>query len=112
MKCVLKNTGEELAQEVESANTFFSRLCGLMFRRSYPAQKVLLLDPCPQIHTCFMRFEIDVIFLDKANRVLAVVSCMKPWRISRFYKGARRVLEFCGGSLQNRVRVGEEIIFK
>ena len=110
MKCTYK-TGELLAQEVEQANTFFSRLRGLMFRRKMAPQTALLLDPCPQIHTCFMRFNIDVIFLDKDNRVIAVLENLKPWRMSKFYTRARRTLELPGGTLQGRVRAGDELVF-
>ncbi len=110
MKCIYK-TGELLAQEVEQANTFFSRLKGLMFRRELAPQTALLLEPCPQIHTCFMRFNIDVIFLDKDNRVVAVLENLKPWRMSKFYTRARRTLELPGGTLQGRVRAGDELVF-
>lgn len=105
-------TGEIIAQHVERADTFFSRLAGLMFRKALAPQAALLLDPCPQIHTCFMRFAIDVLFLDKDNRVVAVLENFKPWRMSRFYTKARRTLELPGGSLQGKVHVGDELIFK
>ncbi len=111
MKCMLQ-TGQLIAQHVECADTFLSRLQGLMFRRRLPPQTALLLDPCPQIHTCFMRFAIDVIFLDKENHVIAVLENLKPWRMSKFYARARRTLELPGGSLQRRVRIGDQLIFK
>ena len=80
----LKN-GELIAGRIERADTFWSRLCGLMGRKQLAAQTGLLLEPCPQIHTCFMRFAIDVVFLDGQNRVVAVLENLKPWRMSRFY---------------------------
>jgi len=111
MKCLHKRTGAELARQVEQADTFWARLKGLMFRRNIPGGQALLLDPCPQIHTCFMRFEIDVVFLDKQNRVVAVQERVKPWRMSKFYRHSRRTLELGGGTLQGRVQVGDELIF-
>ncbi len=110
MKCTLKRTGEVLAQEVELANTFFSRLKGLMFRRELKTGKGLLLDPCPQIHTCFMRFAIDAVFFDKNGQVLYVAEKMKPWRFGRFVSGARYTLELPGGSLEGRVKMQDEVI--
>ena len=110
MKCTLQ-TGSEIAHQVEQANTFWARLKGLMFRRKLAVQTGLLLDPCPQIHTCFMRFNIDVIFVDKNNRVIAVMEHLKPWRMTKFYTCARRVLELPEGTLQGRVHIGDELIF-
>ncbi len=110
MKCTLKRTGEVLAQEVETANTFLARLKGLMFRRELKPGAGLLLDPCPQIHTCFMRFNIDAIFFDKNGFVLYVAEQMKPWRFGRFVRGARYTLELPGGSLAGRVQKGDEVI--
>ena len=111
MQCICKTTGRILVQHVEEANTFGARLLGLMFRKQLALGSGLLLEPCPQIHTCFMRFTIDVIFIDAQNRVIAVLENMRPWRMSRFYSQARRTLELPGGSLQGGVAVGEELIF-
>lgn len=111
MPCIQAKNAEVLATRVERADTFWSRLCGLMFRKQLEAQTGLLLEPCPQIHTCFMRFAIDVIFLDQQNRVVAVLENLKPWRMSKFYTTARRTLELPGGTLHGRVQAGDELIF-
>ncbi len=110
MKCTLKRTGEVLAREIEVADTYFTRLKGLMFRCGLAEGKGLLLDPCPQIHTCFMRFNIDAIFFDKNGLVLYVAEQMKPWRFGRFVRGSRYTLELPGGSLGGRVKKGDEVI--
>ena len=112
MTCYHKRTGEKLVARVELANTFWARLKGLMFRKTLAPDVGLLLDPCPQIHTCFMRFAIDVIFLDNTNHVVAVLENLKPWRTSKFYRKSRRTLEVLGGSLQGRVQAGDELNFK
>lgn len=112
MKCLLKRTGETLAEDVETANTYFTRLKGLMFRKHLPAGRGLLLDPCPQIHTCFMRFNIDAVFFDKSGSVLYVKENMKPWRFGRFVRGSRYTLELPGGTLGGRVQKGDELILK
>ena len=111
MKCSVKRTGEVLARQVKEAKTFWARLKGLMFCDSLTAGNALLLDPCPQIHTCFMCFDIDVVFLDKENRVVAVLENLKPWRMSKFYRESCRTLELTGGCLQGRVQTGDELIF-
>ncbi len=111
MNCIHVPTRRCLAQEVETAHTFFARLRGLMGRRELPDGAALLLEPCPQIHTCFMRFSIDVIFLDAQDRVVAVEENVKPWRMSKFYRSARRTLELPGGSLRGFVQAGDELLF-
>ncbi len=111
MKCVHVKTGAALAQSVESARTFWARLVGLMGRKNLAPGAALLLEPCPQIHTCFMRFSIDAVFLDVHNRVVAVAENIRPWRMSKFYPSARRTLELPGGTLQGRVHIGDELIF-
>ena len=109
MKCIQQRTGEVLAEEIEMADTFFTRLKGLMFRKGLPAKKALLLTPCPQIHTCFMRFAIDAVFCNKEGEVLYVAEQMKPWRFGKFVCGARWTLEFTGGSLAGRVKAGDKL---
>lgn len=110
MKCTLKRTGEVLAQEIEVADTYFTRLKGLMFRRGLAQGCGLLLNPCPQIHTCFMRFSIDAIFFDKNGLVLYVAEQMKPWRFGKFVRGSRYTLELPGGTLAGRVRKGDQVV--
>ncbi len=111
MKCTHVSTGQVIAAQVEEARTFWARLKGLMGRKNLPAQTGLLLVPCPQIHTYFMRFGIDVVFMDATYRVVAVHEAVKPWRMSPFYPSARQCLELPAGTLQGRVRVGDELIF-
>lgn len=111
MKCVLDD-GAVLAQEVEPAFSFFKRLKGLMFRASLAQGHALLLAPCPQIHTCFMRFNIDVVFLAEDGTVLYVKENMKPWRISPFVPHAVQTLELPGGALNGRVQIGQRVDFK
>ena len=112
MICSVRRSGEVLAEKVEIANTFWSRLKGLMFRPKLPDGQALLLDPCPQIHTCFMRFSIDAVFCDKKGKVLYVRENMQPWRWGRYVRGSRYTLELPGGSLAGRVQIGDELIFE
>lgn len=111
MKCVLED-GTELARDVEPARTFFKRLKGLMFRDKMAPGTALLLAPCPQIHTCFMRFPIDVLFLAEDGTVLYVRENMKPWRLSPIVRHAVQTLELPSGTLQGRVKIGRRVDFK
>ena len=67
----------------------------------------LWIVPCPMIHTFFMKFAIDVLFLDKDLRVVRVLEGLKPWRVSPWVFRAHSVLEFAGGALQGSVRAGD-----
>ncbi|MBR4355102.1 MAG: DUF192 domain-containing protein [Elusimicrobiaceae bacterium] len=111
MKCAVRPGGQIIAEAVQVADTFLSRLAGLMFRRQLPPGQGLLLAPCFQIHTCFMRFSIDAVFCDKSGRVLYVKENMKPWRLGRLVRGGYYTLELPGGSLKGCVRPGDELLF-
>lgn len=69
---------------------------GLLGLARLPAGAGLLLRPAPAVHTWFMRFAIDAVFLDRQLVVLQVAHEMRPWRMARC-KGARAVLELPGG---------------
>ncbi len=69
----------------------------------------LWIVPCPMIHTFFMAFPIDVLFLDEELRVRKVIENLKPWRISPWVFSAKSVLELPGGSLNGSVSIGDEL---
>lgn len=58
----------------------------------------LVLDPCNSVHTFFMRYPIDVLFTGSDGEVMAVVSEMRPWRITRIHRGARYAVELPAGT--------------
>jgi uncharacterized membrane protein (UPF0127 family) len=73
-----------------------TRMRGLLGRRSLGQGEGLLLQPAGSIHTFFMRFAIDVVFLDGERRVLKVVPDVRPWRTAAGRR-ARAVLELAAG---------------
>lgn len=80
--CVLLNerTGRVIASRVDLAITRGTRRTGLLGRQGLDATEALVLAPCIAIHTAFMRFPIDVVFVDRRGRALRVVGSLKPWR--------------------------------
>lgn len=90
-------TNVVLAHRVEIASTFGQRLRGLMGRREMPTGSAMLLYPCKAVHTCFMRFAIDVIFLDREGRVLEIVHNLLPFRLAGPVKKCRLVVELPAG---------------
>ncbi len=85
--------GKILLPAVEVADSFWTRFRGLQLRSALPMEQGLFLAPCSSLHTCFMRFPIDVIMLDKDNRVLAHRRNIKPWKIVFCVKRTASVLE-------------------
>lgn len=81
-------------------------MCGLLPKSSLGAGEGLWLSPCTSVHTFFMRFAIDVAFLDRECRVIKVYSAMKPWRLSFIHISAAGALEASAGALAE-VRKGE-----
>ncbi len=81
---------------VPVACTFGTRLRGLMGRSSLGEGEGLLLVDCPQVHTCFMRFPIDVLYLGSDMRGIEVET-LTPWRLGGRVEGARHVLEMPAG---------------
>ncbi len=113
LQAVNAQTGRVVAERVELADGVWSRFRGLMLRRPLEPGCGLLLRPSSSIHTFFMRFPIDVVYLDRAGKVVKVVADMKPWRVSAGGRGARQVLELPSGSAaQAGLQLGDEIEFR
>lgn len=91
--------GRLLIPDVAEARGAWGRAVGLMGRRTLPEGRALLMRPCGSIHTLFMRFPIDAIFLDADDRVLRVARNLRPWRPAVAARGARTVIEARSGWL-------------
>ncbi|MGZ4413613.1 MAG: DUF192 domain-containing protein [Gaiellaceae bacterium] len=89
--------GAELACGL--ADTFARRFLGLIGRRGLPTGTGLLFVPGGSIHTAFMRFPIDAVFIDRAGGVVTVAEEVKPWHGAAGH-GARFVLELAAGEAQ------------
>jgi len=79
------------------ADGFVSRFLGLMGRRAPAEHEGLLLVPGGSIHTFFMRFPLDVVYLGPDGTALRVAGGVRPWRLSRAPRGTRFVLELAAG---------------
>lgn len=91
---------------VERADSFITRFCGLMGRRELAPSHGLLLEKCSSVHMFFMRFSLDIVYLDKSFRVL-YVETLKPWQLGSFVRGCTHVLELNAGELRPSWRPGE-----
>jgi uncharacterized membrane protein (UPF0127 family) len=82
---------------------------GLLGRRKLPSGEGLLLRPASSVHTLFMRFSIDVVFLDRDGEVVKIAASVRPWRTAGA-RGAKAVLELPAGEAERReLRVGDRL---
>lgn len=101
--------GIKICTQMKEAKSFQDRAIGLMFAHQMQGFDGLMIEPCTSIHTFFMKFPIDVIFLDKNNTVVKIIRDMRPWRLSGIYLKARKVLELKAGSLPDKIKKGDAI---
>ncbi len=108
----------QVVSEVERGNTTFQRWwhrsMGLMGKKDLKSDRALWLMPgilpSNSIHTCFMRFAIDVIFVGPDLKVVAVYENLKPWKFTAPAWGANSVFEMKAGTLKNaRIEVGDSL---
>ncbi len=88
-----------LAENVEIADAFWRRFLGLMGRSKLGQGQGLLLKPCNSVHTCFMRFSIDVIFLNPAWQIVHIETELAPYKISKIIREAVQVIELPSGTI-------------
>ena len=107
MRLVSETTGKIVVAELRIADGFWSRLVGLQFRRKLPSNTGLLLVPCNSVHTCFVRFSVDVVFLDNRGCILTVRHHLRPWRLAFGPRKTHAVLEMPAGAIA--VQPGEAL---
>lgn len=110
MPRVLNQTkGTAVAEEVQIARSFWSRFKGLMLRASLPQSQGVLLCPSASIHTAFMRFPTDVLFIDRHNRVVKVVEEIKPYRVA--FSAGHSALELqAAAAARASVEEGDQLV--
>ena len=95
------------------AYRFFKRLKGLMFTNELATGCALHIKPCRSIHTFFMKYEIDVLYLDKKDVVVGIDERMSPGKVGQVYSRVASVIELPAGLLQEtNTKVGDTVQFK
>jgi uncharacterized membrane protein (UPF0127 family) len=109
MLIINARSGATIATHVEIASTHAERRRGLLGRDGLPPGAALLLSPCWAIHTAFMRFAIDAVFVDRRGRAVRIVRDLPPWRLAAAPR-AHAVVEFAAGTLAPLdLRTGDEL---
>ena len=109
---LLKNlkSNATIANHVIVASSFTERLTGLLGKNGFPKGHALWIERTNSIHTFFMKFSIDAIFVDKNLVVKSVHQNLKPWRITFPVLGADSVFELSAGELQNmQIKKGDQL---
>ena len=107
MRVVNLSTGTEVANTIATAETFFTRLKGLMFSKSLLTGHGLHIKPCRSIHTFFMNYPIDVLYLSEQLEVVGMDVEMKPSAVGKYQPKAYSVLELPAGTIQEtKTRIG------
>lgn len=88
-----------LATSMEVANTGSRRSKGLLGRESLSGGEGLWICPCEAVHTFWMQFPIDLVYLDRKHRVRKLVSAVPPWQLSACLS-AHSVLELPSGTIR------------
>jgi len=93
-------TGAVLVDQLRVANTHWSRLKGLLGSRALRSDEGLCIIPCRQVHTVGMRYPVDLVFLDHANKIVHTERGFAPGRFSRRVVAAASVVELAAGSIE------------
>jgi uncharacterized membrane protein (UPF0127 family) len=114
--CVRNHTrGTLLCSRAMLARSFRERSRGLLGHSKLGADEGMLFEaeplfPVMWMHTFFMGFPIDIIFLDRANVVMRIQAVLNPWRLSALVFGARKAIELSAGvAAQTKTEIGDLI---
>lgn len=99
---------ELILENVVLADRFFLRLKGLMGKSKIEDSDGLLIRPCNSVHTFFMKFNLDIAFVDENFMVVEVYRDLAPNKLSKIYKKSKFVIEGKAGSL-SKLNKGDEI---
>src|SRR5436305_6148384 len=104
-----RENGETLCERCVLADTALARMKGLLGRSELPEGEGILLRPASSVHTGFMRFPIDVVFLDADDCVVKIASSLKPWKAAAARK-AKAAIELPAGEAERRgLSVGDQL---
>ena len=109
MKLSIQTTNKIIAKKVHIADTFMSRFFGLMGKSKLSLDECLWIKKCNSIHTSFMKFSIDVIYLNKNLEVLDIKENISPWRFTLPVLKADSVIELPAQRILGKVKKGDQL---
>jgi len=118
LRAINRTRGTTLCEHIEDAGGMAGQSRGLLGRDGLASGHGMLfvrgrLEPFMWMHMFFMRFAIDIVFLDRHNTVVRISHTLRPWRLSRIVFGASKAIELeAGAALRSDTRVGDSIAFE
>jgi len=109
MKYVILSENKEniVCREAKVADTFFSRLMGFMFKKSIGHEEALIFYNATSIHSFFMKFPIDIVFLDKNKQIIRICRALRPWKVVFCLKSHITIELPADKASQNCLKVGD-----
>jgi uncharacterized protein len=104
--------GIVVCERCERAESSLARLRGLIGRDGLASGEGLLINPGPSVHMFFMRFAIDVVFLDRSKTVVKIVHGLRPWRTAGARKAVAALELPAGTAARCGLREGETLILE
>jgi len=99
-----------ISDSVHIADTFKKRLVGLLGKKTLPDSECLWIKDCPSVHTFFMNFSIDVVFVDKNLKVTNIHKNLTPWRMTPLFQIKNNsCFEFKAGCLPENINLGDQL---
>jgi uncharacterized membrane protein (UPF0127 family) len=110
LKLINKSIDIVVSEDVIKADSFIKRLKGLMFTKKLSSQSALYIYPCSGIHTYFMNYNIDVLYLDINNTILAIDEDMQPGKFGKYIKDSVAVIELPKGKAkETSTKIGQVV---
>ncbi|MFC2947315.1 DUF192 domain-containing protein [Virgibacillus sediminis] len=112
IRLINKETGEIIAREILVADRFWSRLKGLMFTKEMQEHTGLHITPCTSIHTFFMNYSIDILYLNREKEIVGIEENLAKGKIGKRFKQVRSVIELPAGTIkQTSTAIGQTVAF-
>jgi uncharacterized membrane protein (UPF0127 family) len=113
MRVINQTRNVPLVTEANFADTFWLRLRGLLGRSSLGEEEGLILVGEKSIHTLFMKFPIDIAYIDKGHKIIRIDENMVPYRLGPFVTQSAYVLEMSIGTIaKTATEVGDQLSFE
>lgn len=112
MKVINKTKNKVVCNNCSLADTFITRVVGLIGRKELKKDEGLVITKCRSIHSFFMKFPICAIFIDRDGKVVKILDNFKPYRVSGYYYKADKVIELpAGKAAETKTEIGDTIVF-
>lgn len=102
MKVYNSTQNNLIAEDAKVADNFFARSIGLLSKKTFYDGEALIIKPCCSVHTFFMKFGIDILFVNRKNEVIALYENVNPWRVLPIHPLSYYVIELPKGTVSNK----------